>query len=102
MVERDDCLERTLTTPRRATCSLAISKKTITVQISAFPLILRSWPQQSRVSYQGKYNTTDSMENDMMACWKVFEFFNQIPQEEQKDVAPCPKCFSTLTLKGEF
>ena len=58
---------------------------------------------KSRIEYQGKYNTTDSMEKDMMAArWKVFEFFNQIPQEEQKDVAPCPKCFSTLTLMGEF
>ena len=38
----------------------------------------------------------------MAARWKLFEFFSQIPQAEQKDVASCPKCFSTLTLMGEF
>ena len=56
---------------------------------------------KSRIVYQGKYNTSDS--NDMMAArWKVFEFFQQIPEEEQKDIIPCPKCFSTLTLTGEL
>ena len=58
---------------------------------------------KSRIIYQGRYNITDPVENEMMAArWKVFQFFRQIPQNEQRDVPPCPKCFSTLTLMEEM
>ena len=56
---------------------------------------------KARIEYQGRYNTTDPVENDMMAAsWRVFEFFHQIPVAEQKEMPPCPKCFSKLVLTG--
>ena len=58
---------------------------------------------KSRMEYQGRYNTTDALENDMMAArWKVFDFFHRIPEREQKDVTPCSACFCKLTLLQEL
>ena len=58
---------------------------------------------KARIEFQGRYNTTDHVENDMMAArWRVFDFFYQIPAAEQKEVPPCPKCFSKLILTGEL
>ena len=56
---------------------------------------------KSRITYQGRFNTADPIEDEMMAArWKVFDFFYQIPESQQRDVKPCPKCFATLTLMG--
>ena len=58
---------------------------------------------KSRTTYEGRFNTADPVENEMMASrWKVFDFFHQIPEKEQRDLPPCPKCFSTLTLMEEL
>jgi len=58
---------------------------------------------KSKIRYTGKFNVTDKMEDDMMdARWKFFEFFYQIPQSDQKDLVPCPKCFCELVLLEEI
>ena len=58
---------------------------------------------KSRITFVGKYNSTDDIENEMMAArWKVFDFFSQIPEENQRDLSPCPHCFSNLILMGEL
>ena len=42
----------------------------------------------------------DEREDKMMAVrWRVFDFKHQIPPNEQKDIAPCGKCFATLVLE---
>lgn len=57
---------------------------------------------KAEITYVGKYNSTDTTENEMMSVrWKIFRFHRQITQAEQKEVPPCPKCFSMLTLMGE-
>ena len=46
---------------------------------------------------------SDEVENEMMeAHSKVFEFTNQIPCDEQKEVKPCGRCLSELVLLGEI
>jgi len=60
---------------------------------------------KERIVFEGPNNSTDEIENDMMASrWKVFEFHHRIPQAEQITVTPCPKCFSDLVCyeEGEF
>ena len=58
---------------------------------------------KSRITYQGRFNATDPVEDEMMAArWKVFNFYKQIPQTEQREVSACPKCFSALILMGEL
>ena len=38
-------------------------------------------------------------ETEMMDCrWKVIKFFNQISQDEVKEIPPCPNCFAKLIL----
>ena len=55
------------------------------------------------IKYRGPYNTEDKNEDDMMTSrWKVFYFTHSNPEEEQKDIAPCPHCFSKLALMGEI
>ena len=57
---------------------------------------------KSPITYVGKYNTLDERENEMMAAhWKVFTFTHQIPQEQQKELPPCGKCSSQVSLLGE-
>ena len=57
---------------------------------------------KERISYVGRYNTTDPMETEMMmARWKVFEFNYQIPQDEQENISPCGKCFADLVFLSE-
>ena len=56
---------------------------------------------KSKIDYVGKHNNRDGRETKMMNVrWKIFEFFHRIPQEEQKSVTPCPRCFSDLILLG--
>ncbi len=58
---------------------------------------------KSIIKYKGSYNSQDQAEDDMMASrWKVFTFFHSIPENEQKDVDPCAKCFAKLVLMGEI
>ena len=58
---------------------------------------------KSQIRYRGKYNTSDGIEDDMMdSRWKVFEFFHQIPQNEQKDLPPCARCFCKFVLMEEL
>ena len=49
------------------------------------------------IKFRGPYNAEDKNEDDMMASrWKVFHFTYSIPKEEQKAIAPCPRCFLSL------
>ena len=58
---------------------------------------------KSRITYIGKYNATDEIENEMMAVrWRVFDFFYQIPAQNQLQLTPCGKCFSDLVLMAEL
>ena len=58
---------------------------------------------KSEITYLGRYNTTDSTENEMMAVrWKLFKFHHQIAEAEQRELTPCPTCFSKLALMGEL
>lgn len=42
-------------------------------------------------------------ENKMMQeRWKIFTFFHEIPEEEQKDVKSCARCFSRFILLGRL
>ena len=46
-----------------------------------------------------KGGIVDERETEMMAVrWKIFNFNRQIPQEEQREVAPCAACFARLIL----
>ena len=41
----------------------------------------------------------DEKETEMMAVrWRSFRFHAQIPQEKQKQIPPCGKCFALLIL----
>ena len=43
--------------------------------------------------------TIDEKEREMMAVrWRIFRFHAQIPQEKQKQIPPCGKCFAQLIL----
>lgn len=58
---------------------------------------------KSEITYTGKYNTTDSVENEMMSVrWKVFRFSHQISEADQREVPSCPACFCKLALLGHF
>ena len=57
---------------------------------------------KSRIVFRGRGNSTDSMQDDMMAArWIVFNFFHQIPVE-RKEIPPSHKCFAKLALTGEL
>ena len=46
-----------------------------------------------------KNGALDEKETEMMNVrWKIFRFHAQIPQEKQKQLPPCGKCFATLIL----
>ncbi len=58
---------------------------------------------KSIIKYIGNYNSQDQSEDEMMASrWKVFTFSYSIPENEQKNVISCPKCFAELVLMGEI
>ena len=41
----------------------------------------------------------DCVETEMMTVrWRFFQFFSQIPQSEQVDILPCPRCFAEFIL----
>ena len=46
-----------------------------------------------------KNGSLDEKETEMMNVhWKIFRFHARIPQEKQKELPPCGKCFATLIL----
>ena len=58
---------------------------------------------KSRITYTGKFNSTEGRETEMMSVrWKFIEFTHQITENEQKQVAPCARCFAELTFLGEI
>ena len=58
---------------------------------------------KSVIKFKGNYNSQDQAEDEMMASrWKVFTFSHSIPEDQQKDVAPCANCFAKLVLLGEI
>ena len=58
---------------------------------------------KSRITYVGRYQSTDERETEMMSVrWKVYELFQQIPEHEQKNIPPCGKCFAQLVFLGEL
>ena len=57
---------------------------------------------KSRITYTGKFNSTDDRETEMMSVrWKFIEFTHQVTENEQKQVDPCARCFAELTFLGE-
>ncbi|XP_033630881.1 uncharacterized protein LOC117292827, partial [Asterias rubens] len=49
-----------------------------------------------------KGGSVDERETEMMAvCWKILPFHHQIPEDEQKCVPPCTRCFASLILNKE-
>ncbi len=58
---------------------------------------------KSIIKYTGNYNSQDQSGFEMMASrWKVFTFSYSIPEDKQKNVVSCPKCFAELVLMGEI
>lgn len=58
---------------------------------------------KARITYVGRYNSSDDRETEMMSVrWKIFEFRKHIPEHEQRDVPPCPKCFAKLVFTDEL
>ena len=54
------------------------------------------------IVYYGRNGQIDERETEMMSVrWRVFEFTRKIPQEEQKDLPPCPRCFGELVFLDE-
>ena len=44
-------------------------------------------------------SAVDQVETEMMRVrWPSFQFFSQIPQDEQVDILPCPRCFAEFIL----
>ena len=57
---------------------------------------------KSVIKYRGSYNSEDQGEDAMMASrWKIFTFFHSIPEEKQKKMVACSKCFAELALTSE-
>ena len=53
------------------------------------------------IKFIGKYNTTDEIENNMMAVrWHIFNLTQPIACDKQKDVSPCSKCFAAFIEPG--
>ena len=56
---------------------------------------------KSTIRYRGSYGTIDETEDQMMNVrWKLFKFSHQFEECNQKNISPCPKCFSTLVLSN--
>lgn len=58
---------------------------------------------KDRIKYLGPNNALDEREDKMMDCrWKVFHFTYEFPEEEQKQIKPCGRCFAELALTGHI
>ena len=56
---------------------------------------------KAKIEFVGKHNARDDRETEMMDVrWKIFEFHHRIPQEDQKNIIPCPRCFAELVSLG--
>ena len=56
---------------------------------------------KSTIRYRGSYGVIDEMDDQMMNVrWKLFKFSHQFEECNQKNISPCPKCFSTLVLSN--
>ena len=54
------------------------------------------------IVYYGRNGQIDERETEMMSVrWRVFEFTRKMPQEEQKDLPPCSRCFGELVFLDE-
>ena len=57
---------------------------------------------KSRITYTGKFNSTDDRETEMMSVrWKFIEFTHRTAENEQKQVAQSSRYFAELTFLGE-
>lgn len=44
----------------------------------------------------------DQRESEMMTVrWRTFVLHAQIPQDEQRTISPCPRCFASFVLSGK-
>ncbi len=54
------------------------------------------------IVYRNRNGQIDERETEMMSVrWQVFELNRIIPQNEQKDITACPRCFAELVLLDE-
>ena len=54
---------------------------------------------KSSIKHRGPYNASNDRETDMMVGrWKNYEFRHQFSPRQQKDLPPCPRCFTKLVL----
>ena len=56
----------------------------------------------AKFRYQGSYQARSAEEDEMMESrWRTFTFFKKIPEAEEIEMMPCPKCSSDLILTAE-
>ena len=56
------------------------------------PIIATS---KAKIGFVGKRNMRDNRETEMMDDqWKVFKLHHTNPQNKQKNIVPCPRCFT--------
>lgn len=57
---------------------------------------------KASVEFVGRNNQGDAGEDAMMNDrWRLFTFHRRIPQDEQKKIASCPRCFAELVFLGD-
>ena len=57
---------------------------------------------KAAVEFRGRHDSRDPNEDGMMGDrWNYFRFCKRIPQEQQKSITPCPRCFAELVFLGE-
>ena len=58
---------------------------------------------KSPIMFKGPFHTTDELENVMMVSrWRVIHFHHVFPENIQKHVGPCGRCFSELVYTDEM
>ena len=56
---------------------------------------------KANIEFVGMHIMRDNRETEIMDVrWKVFEYHHRIPQYEQKNIIPCPRCFAELIFLG--
>ena len=53
------------------------------------------------ILFYGRNGQIDERETEMSVRWRLFEFNHAIPQNEQKEIEPCSRCFAELVLLDE-
>ena len=57
---------------------------------------------KEKLKFTGRFNTNDSMEDEMMDVrWRTFTFTHKIPEEEQIKIDPCMRCFAEFVLSSK-